>query len=325
VVSVGIESSGDTDTTTVIAQTNGNMSQKAEVGQTLVLLSTFVYQCSSQYSTQVCCLTSPNSGVYSIYTENGDICIVRSIVSPVPLPDFDSIVVLSGDGEDQDNPTLQNLTKELQAITEKGTGCTFENFEIQWGLRAGELPFMLEGPECDVPPLVALELLCLALEVVVQPQPGRCITPERVCVGCDHSIQRKKVAIFRIRKFFDKYLGTDELDQTIERITSKFNALYPESTLRNVACCPYCFKLYSTTSSRSLSSAPLPPPRNRRAVSASLKEKDFPTRMRRFVAFQKMPSGLTIVQDISAGSHRKAHCLYLSDPFPAFLQHPRPK
>jgi hypothetical protein len=300
------------------------MSQEAnptELGKALVLLSTFIYQCGSQYSSQVCCLTGPTSSVYSIYTDAGDICIVRALIPPIALPEFDSIVVISGDGNDSENAALQTLTKDLQKITEKGTDQTFANFQIRWGVREGELPFLLDGPECDLPVSVAIELLCLALEVVVQPQPGQCITPERVCVGADHSIQRKKVAIFRIRKFFDKTLSNEALDETIERITSKFNDLYPESVLKNVPCCLHCFKLYSTTSSKSLASAPLPPPKSRRAVSATLKEKDFPTRMKRFVAFQKTPSGLTIMQDISAGSHRRAHCIYLSDPFPAFRQH----
>jgi hypothetical protein len=213
-------------------------------GKILVLLSTFIHQCSSQYSSQVCCLSSPSSAIYSIYTESGDICIVRSIIAPIALPEFDDIIMISNTEEDSDNPELQTLTNELQAITEKATDWRFETFQIRWGLRDGELPFMLDGPECDAPLSIARELLCLALEIVVQPQPGKCITPERVCVGADRSIQRKKVAIFRIRKFFDKSLPDDQLDEIIARITRKFNDLYPDSTLKNVSCCSHCFALF---------------------------------------------------------------------------------
>jgi hypothetical protein len=295
-----------------------------EGGETraLLLLSTFVHQCSAQYSSQVCHVAAPGGAVYSVYTDAGDTCLVRAIVPPAPLPAFDAYALVAADGDGGADPALRALTAELRAITERATDCRFARFEVRWGVRDGAPPFLLDGPAGGVGRGAALELLCLALEITVQPEPGRCITPDRACVGADHTVQRKKVAIFRIRRFFNRALDGDDLDAAIQRVVARFGALYPDSALASVPCCPHCFKLYSTTSAMSAAAAPIVPlQRPVRPLTLSVQRRVFPQKMRHFVAFQQMPSGLTIVQDVSAGSHRSAYHIYSSDPFPAFRQH----
>jgi hypothetical protein len=303
----------------------------------LVLLSTFIYQCSGQYSSRVCTLTAPAGELYSVYTESRqiergfrprliatDVCIVQAKVPPVALPEFDDVVTVDADDEESQ---LQKLTDDLRRVAEHGAGSSLPDFSIRWGVRARELPFLLEGPAQPVPLQTLRELLCLALEVSLSPSPGQCITRDRICVGCDFSVQRLKVAIFRIRKFFECAATGDALDAIVRRISKRFAEVSPGVALRTVSCCSHCFRLYSMASARSIALTKLPPPEERRykgrALSANLtRQNEGPKKMKRFLAFQKTPSGLTVVQDVSAQSQRIANPLYLSDPFPPFLQHP---
>jgi hypothetical protein len=302
----------------------------------LILLSTFVYQCGGQYLSQVCRLTGPDGELYSVYTESRqierqfrppststDVCIVQATVPRVTVPEFDDVVAVDADGDESE---LQLLTADLRRVAERGAGCSLPVFSLRWGVRAGALPFLLEGPAQDVAVQTLHELLCLALEVSLTPSPGECITADRVCVGCDFSVQRLKVAIFRIRRFFECVATGDVLDAIVRRVTRRFAEVSPGVAFRTVSCCNHCFRLYSMASMRALAITRLPPPEKTRykgkALSVNLThQNDGPKKMERFLEFQKMPSGLTVVQDVSTRSQRVAHTLYLSDPFPPFMQH----
>jgi hypothetical protein len=182
-------------------------------------------------------------------------------------------------------------------------------------------PFLVDGPVIDAARAQIDELLCLALEVAVVAAPGVCITPGRVCVGADFAVPRMKVATFRIRKFFEAAASGAALDAIIQRVCAKFGDAAPEAALKAVACCRRCFAVYSAVAVKSAAAVPPPPKQKIFQKRRATRAHEMPRRLNCFAPFQKLPSGITVVQDISAQAHRAAYGVYSSDPFPPFRQH----
>jgi hypothetical protein len=254
-----------------------------------------------------------------VYTESGDVCIAHGIVRPVLLPDFELFVVTKA-GDTSEDEALQALTDELRDITEKVTSHSLPNFQIRWGVRSDSLPFLVDGPTVDAPEGHIHELLCLALEVALVAEPGVCITLGRVCVGAGFTVPRIKVAHFRIRKFFERAVSGDVLDAIIQRVSAKFGEAAPKAAFATVACCRHCFALYSVTAVKSAALAPPPPKQKTFQKRRTTRPSAMPRSLNHLVPFQKLPSGITVVQDISAQAHRVAYGVYSSDPFPPFRQ-----
>jgi hypothetical protein len=298
----------------------------APFARPLILLSTFMRQCSTRYLSSPCPVTSRSNQPYSLFAEDGDICLARGSLAPTQLPEFDETVLITADGDDPDYPNLQQLTNELKETTAAASDLIVQSLQLEWGIRPDKLPFLLSCPvfdfksESDFPDLATDILLFLAIETSLVVIPGQCITPEKVCVGADRSILRSKVAIYRIRKFFDGVLTGPEMDHLISFVMNKLRALIPDLTLRHVPCCVRCLNLYCATGSSSLAAPSIVADDKESNAWRSLNK--MPIGMRKFAQNKRMRSGLLVVQDTSARACRQAFGVYLSDPFPPFRQHP---
>jgi hypothetical protein len=222
---------------------------------------------------------------------------------------------------------VQQLTDDLKTITASASDLTVHALQLRWGLRPGELPYLLGCPvfdfvsESHFADLVVDILLCLALEISVVGTPGQCITPERVCIGADRSVLRSKVALYRIRKFFTGAVTGKDLDKLIDYVMEKLRGAIPDLALAHVPCCARCLHMYSTAASSSLAAAPIAA--DRRESNQWRPQNKLPGGMRAFAQNKRMKSGLLIVQDASTKSCKQAVAIYLADPFPAFFQHSR--
>jgi hypothetical protein len=297
----------------------------APLGQSLILLSTFIRQCNSQYLSTMCYVPAPCGPIYSVFADEGDVCIARSALPQAQLPEFENIVGITADEDDSDSSTLQKLTNHLKEVTAAACNLTITNLQLRWGIRSSQLPYLLGcqvfdfTTECDFPDRMAEILLFLALEISIVTIPGQCITPEKVCIGADHSILRSKVAIHRIRKFFDGVVTGDALDRLISYIIGKLREVMPDLTLRHVPCCVNCFRMYSVTSATSLTSSPVQ--MGKGSNGTPKRPKTRPAGIWKFAKPKKTDSQLLYVQDTSTRSCQQAFPLYLSDPFPPFFQH----
>jgi hypothetical protein len=235
------------------------------------------------------------------------------------------MVLIAAGEDDPDYPEIQRLTENLKEATATASNLTVQNLQLRWGLRPGELPFLLGCPvfdftsETEFGDLALDILLFLALEISITPIAGHCITPDRACVGADRSVLRSKVAIYRIRKFFDGVMTGEILDDLISHLMERLRGFIPDLTLRHVSCCARCFRMYCVTGSSSLAAPSIA--HDKPKSEAWRSQKKLPSGMRQFAKNRKMKSGLTIVQDTSARTCRKAVTIYLSDPFPPFFQH----
>lgn len=304
---------------------NGHLMTEERVAFTvcpeLILLSTFIQQCDMPYSSNRYIIKEPSGQESSIYTEDGDVCIAPDVIDPTETPEFDEVVTIKSDTKDSEHESLFDLTIQLQEVTEKTNNMKITDFEITWGIsKASQYPYMMNVNGClssdnDVQYLIHIAL-CLAIETSISIEPGKCINPDRDCVGSDCSIQRKKFEVHRIRRFFESGYETEQVNDAVNLITKKMTELEPGILLKNVPCCKQCFRIYSRTLSAQTRGVQI----TRSSQTTSTRPKEAPAGGE-FRPFAKTKSGLTVTQATSSKTHKQAHKLYSIGPFPPFRQH----
>ena len=298
--------------------------QRVPVEVPLVLLSTFIRQCTSPYASGVYSVKEPSGGVSYVYTEAGDICISPDPIPPPQLPPLDKVVRLSAYGKSQRHPELQRLTNVLKAVTETAVGVVLDDFEITWGTWENEkLPFLMYvhgtvSGDIDLS-LVNQIALCLAIEMTVVPEPGKCITPDRTCFAAKHTIERKKVVLYRVRKFFGPRADNDTVMYVIKRLEGIDQRL----TVSSVKCCQHCFNMYTRTVRPATGTKGRGVSRAGSRANADNKSSKSKTAVQQPVeppeglpALSKKKSGLALTQHVSFKTEYKARALYANPPFP---------
>lgn len=286
--------------------------ERVPIDVPLVLLSTFIRQCTSPYATGVYRVKEPSGATSYVYTEAGDVCISADPVPPPHLPQFDVVITLNAYGKSRRHPDLQRLTTELKAITESAAGITIDGFQITWGVWDTEpLPFLMyaRGTASGGGNLTLLtqQLLCIAIEMTVSPVEGKCITPDRNCFAPTHIIDRRRVVGWRVLHFF----GSDADVDTMKRVMARLEEIDPKIATARVKCCQHCYNMYTRTvrpatgtGSRARSRAP------------STKSREPPPPEPPLPALKKTKSGLSMNQQVSIRTEYKARALYGNVPFP---------
>ena len=192
--------------------------------------------------------------------------------------------------ENEDDKELQILTDELKSLTENVADIIINDFNIEWGIINGQPPYLIN---CDNSTFVFSDdlmpfsmyfyqiLLFIGYESALTVIPGKCITPNKKCIGSQLSVNRQKFEIVQIQKFFqpimtnssnsnsnsnnnnpdyldnDNYscatenatsLSSDASDKLIQYMIKRLCVLFPQMMMSNVPCCSHCFLIYSRIS-----------------------------------------------------------------------------
>lgn len=216
----------------------------------LILLSTFVKQCSVKFRSLQFPVHDINRKIYSIYADNGVTYIVKGKPKTPPREKYTSVINLPGD--ETDNKELNKLMEELKSFTEEVNNLKIDDMQVEWGISNNKLPNLL-SITASYTPNESLENYCgyltemcifNALEIAQLPEAGKCFTGNRSCIGCNMNVNHQKVEIYRIRRFVETadYPASEEMCKYMRK---RLSTLCPQVMMGSVPVCNECFKIYS--------------------------------------------------------------------------------
>lgn len=216
----------------------------------LILLSTFVKQCSVKFRSLWFTVHDINRKTYSIYADNGITYIVKGKPKAPSREKYTSVVTLPGD--ETDNKDLNKLMKELKSFTEEVNNLKIDDLQVEWGISNNKLPNLL-SITASYTPNESLENYCgyltemcifNALEIAQLPEAGKCFTGNRSCIGCNMNVNHQKVEIYRIRRFVEAadFPAPEEMSKYMSK---RLSTLCPQVMMGSVPVCEECFKIYS--------------------------------------------------------------------------------
>jgi hypothetical protein len=300
-----------------------------------IVLASFVRQTSVRFRFPLVRHQDHDRQSWTIYNTTGITYIASNATFEKPKKEiFPQTVIVPGDSTAPDD--LQILTDELSRFAAELFDIEISGLSLAWGIKSGALPSLISCDghfRCnrDAEPyefyLTDIAFF-IALETGQVPEPGKCFSRRPACVGAEIACPRQKIETWRIKKLSNS-LHVEDKAGFVHYVKRRLGLICPALLVTSVQVCRNCFFIYAKEKmparnaekgSPSARSAQSTGP-TRAALARQTLNMD--TRPASAIASMRTsPSGLTYVQDISGKSVRKAKKTYVSQPFPAFLQHP---